>query len=147
MSIAILVVAGLGAMGTIYLVSIERARRRDEVRARQRAEVTARCVITKVHVGDGRVDEYYLEVENRGLGDAHDVDLVTFASQQEGRSVLDRLVHREAVFPIQSLRPSESVSVPMTLTIGSPAAPWRAELRWVDGTGPRTETVVVTARR
>jgi hypothetical protein len=145
-TVAILIVAALGAVGTLYLVRIEWTRRRDEVSASKRADVTARCVVTHPPQGS-TVEQHYLEIENRGPAIARDVDLVTFASVQDGANVLDHLFMRDTVFPVPSLRPEETVAVEINLHVGSPYAPWRVELRWVDGTGDRAEEVVVTVRR
>jgi hypothetical protein len=138
--IAILLVACLGAIGTLYLVSIERSRRHDERTAAKRATITVRFERREA----GPSVREFLVIANDGRAEARDIDLVTFNSHVDGRPALDVISDR-SLLPIRRLGSGSSVALEVIQDFGGPNAPWSVAVQWTDELGPHVlEDLIVT---
>ena len=66
MQTATLIVAVIAAVGSIYLVTIERGRRRDEVRLSKLADVRVRIKLSPVQRQPTMGEERFVEITNEG---------------------------------------------------------------------------------
>jgi hypothetical protein len=119
MQVVTLVVVVLGAIGTAYLVVIERSRRAEEVRSRKSAAI----VVTYEHrassqPGHGRYD---VVIENIGKCEARDVDLLRFNSRDDGTNGRE-IIKDRGLLPIRRLSPGARVSLMAIPSWGSAQA-------------------------
>jgi hypothetical protein len=85
-------------------------------------------------------------IENNGLGEARDVDLLKFNSRADGRNARHLLDIDPHVLPVRRIVGGGRVHLPVFLAMEDPGPPWQVEVQWTDGRGPQLlEDLTVTS--
>jgi hypothetical protein len=138
--VAILSVGIIAALAASYVALIEVGRRRDEVARKKRAEI-------RMHVesrsAGGRFQGDFLVIRNEGPAIARDLELVAVVAAVSGQDAIATILDRD-IFPLATLRDGDELALHVVINFGEPVLPWSLTASWLDDSGTRIETMLVS---